>query len=1101
MRSYLAIIFLSLCLCLGATAAGAQSAKADELLAEINKLETTTVIPGSEKDAFLAQLSAAKSVLTAAQDRMSQIAEFTETAANADTILDDLAQQKTAANIPEALPLETDSPDTIRSRLSVLEAERFSLSSKLSQLQTRQTSLSKRAALIADELPTAREALSDAQEQTTPKLDAEATLMQRAKKLAEQATLINRRIVVDSLQKELATVPARKPVITARIDMAQTRLARLDQTIDSFRNFLANNRFVRGELFLQQAQVDVSQAASSDQQTQAYAAANLAMAKTLIAIETQSPSIERRTARYRQEAAAVNKSAETVQRVIDTGSLSDEVGGLLRQVRSGLSKIPPLEKVLDENETARVGLELNQVLWQDQLAGLRDEAQIDDAIIPELSTGTDISAGRRFGELTDRRDDLLTALLESARIQTDSLTDQEIALQSLITKTQSVSALLDRRLLWLPTNKRLSGDTVRNLPSGVKWLLSPPSWGAAAAGIAASVLKNPFIALFLFSLPVILFLLRPALKRARTRLAARVGDVSHDQYWVTPGAIGVCVLLALPIPILLSSIGVICAFPDDLSVFTEALSTALLSTAFILLALNIFRVMSQKDGLFVQHFGWPETARADLQKNLTWFVWVQAISAFLFVFATKPGIGSLRYGVGVTAFMASSIGMAFMIWAVLKPRGGVVADVLGRPAKALYIFCPLFVISPLVIGLLPIFGYFDTAVELQSKLFASGLQVLGASIVFGLMTRFYLVAKRRAALRKAIARRATKAAARENEEKMAASGNAAPATPTKPSLEEAKKADKEVFRFLMILAIIYLIVRLWVIWSPIIPALGIADEIILWGHDTSNPLTLSRVLASFVLIVGGLLAAQNVRRFLDVSVFDRMGVETGTRFAVGTIASYVLSGIGVVIGLAHLGLDWSKLQWIVAALGVGLGFGLQEIVANFVSGVIILFERPVRVGDIVTIGSLSGTVSNIQVRATTITDFDNREVLLPNKTIITENVTNWTLRDNVTRLTIEVGVAYGSDVTQVRDLILGIAKSHIDVLPNPPATAFFLSHGESSLDYELRVFVDDPSKRLPVTHDLNVGINQTLKDHDIEIPFPQRDMNMHAPGTINVKLT
>jgi potassium efflux system protein len=196
------------------------------------------------------------------------------------------------------------------------------------------------------------------------------------------------------------------------------------------------------------------------------------------------------------------------------------------------------------------------------------------------------------------------------------------------------------------------------------------------------------------------------------------------------------------------------------------------------------------------------------------------------------------------------------------------------------------------------------------------------------------------------------------------------------------------------------------------------------------------------------------------------------------------------VGFGQLGLDWSKLQWIVAALGVGLGFGLQEIVANFVSGIIILFERPVRVGDTVTIGTLSGTVSNIKIRATTITDFDNREVLLPNKSIITENVTNWTLNDAVTRLVLSIGVAYGSDVEMVRKILFDVLSEHPDVLKTPPPTVFFMAHGDSSLNFELRLFVEAPVKRLPVTHDVNAAINAELNRHGIEIPFPQRDVHI-----------
>ena len=243
-------------------------------------------------------------------------------------------------------------------------------------------------------------------------------------------------------------------------------------------------------------------------------------------------------------------------------------------------------------------------------------------------------------------------------------------------------------------------------------------------------------------------------------------------------------------------------------------------------------------------------------------------------------------------------------------------------------------------------------------------------------------------------------------------------------------------------------------------------------------------------MVGGVVAARNIRGVIEIGFFERFAMDNGARYAIVTILGYVLIGTGVVVGFSLLGIDWSKLQWIVAALGVGLGFGLQEIVANFVSGIIILFERPIRVGDLVTIGDQSGTVTNIAIRATTLTDFDNREVLLPNKSIITENVTNWTLNDAITRVVIKIGVAYGSDVDKVRDLLMQVLTDKEDILTQPAPQVFFLEHGDSSLNFEARVFVERTEHRLPMTHAINTGFNRILAQHNISIPFPQRDLHI-----------
>jgi potassium efflux system protein len=185
-------------------------------------------------------------------------------------------------------------------------------------------------------------------------------------------------------------------------------------------------------------------------------------------------------------------------------------------------------------------------------------------------------------------------------------------------------------------------------------------------------------------------------------------------------------------------------------------------------------------------------------------------------------------------------------------------------------------------------------------------------------------------------------------------------------------------------------------------------------------------------------------------------------------------------------------QWLVAALSVGLGFGLQEIFANLVSGIILLFERPIRVGDTITIGNVSGKVSRIQMRATTIIDWDQKELIVPNKTFITDQIVNWTLSDAITRIVIPVGIAYNSDVELAYRVMLQTAQNTPLVLADPEPSVLLLSFGNSSLDFSIRIFVGDSSHRLPATHDLHIRLERAFREHDIKIPFPQRDVHLHT---------
>jgi potassium efflux system protein len=240
------------------------------------------------------------------------------------------------------------------------------------------------------------------------------------------------------------------------------------------------------------------------------------------------------------------------------------------------------------------------------------------------------------------------------------------------------------------------------------------------------------------------------------------------------------------------------------------------------------------------------------------------------------------------------------------------------------------------------------------------------------------------------------------------------------------------------------------------------------------------------------VVVRNIGALLDIVLLQRLQMQTDATYAVKVIARYAVTLVGVLLAFSLLGIRWNDVQWLVAALGVGLGFGLQEIVANFVSGLIVLAERPIRIGDVVTVGNISGTVSRIHARATVVVDFDNKEVIIPNKAFITERVVNWTLSNQTTRLLVKVGVAYGSDIDLAQRVILAAVRGNRDVLPDPGPSVFFVAFGESTLDFEIRAFVNSLDKRLRVQHEINNEVARVLRENGIELPFPQRDLHIRS---------
>jgi len=215
-----------------------------------------------------------------------------------------------------------------------------------------------------------------------------------------------------------------------------------------------------------------------------------------------------------------------------------------------------------------------------------------------------------------------------------------------------------------------------------------------------------------------------------------------------------------------------------------------------------------------------------------------------------------------------------------------------------------------------------------------------------------------------------------------------------------------------------------------------------------------------------------------------------------TSARYVITIVGIVTVFNVIGVGWSNVQWLVAAVSVGLGFGLQEIFANFVSGLMLLFERPIRIGDTVTIGNITGTVTRIQIRATTITDWDRKELVIPNKEFITGQVVNWTLSDPMQRIVTTVGVAYGSDTDLVEKLLYQVAREEPNVLAEPEPRVYFRGFGESTLDFELRAFISHIDLLVRTKHQLHKAIDQAFRTAGIEIAFPQRDLHVRSlpPG-------
>lgn len=262
------------------------------------------------------------------------------------------------------------------------------------------------------------------------------------------------------------------------------------------------------------------------------------------------------------------------------------------------------------------------------------------------------------------------------------------------------------------------------------------------------------------------------------------------------------------------------------------------------------------------------------------------------------------------------------------------------------------------------------------------------------------------------------------------------------------------------------------------------------GSLRINParIVLAVITLTVLLALTGWIRSRLSRKWLSKTRMER-----GAREATVTITSYAGVAIAIVVALAVTGLEFTNLAIIAGALSVGIGFGLQNVVNNFVSGLILLFERPIKTGDWIVVGDTEGYVKRISIRSTQIQTFDRADVIVPNSDLVSKQVTNWMLHEPRGRIRVPVGVAYGSDTEKVRDILLEIARAHPEVICDasaPLPKVFFLTFGDSALNFELRCHIQNIDERRQVTSDLNFAIDKAFREHGIEIPFPQRDLHV-----------
>ena len=1018
------------------------------------------------------------------------------------------------ATNPASVYASADSVDAAERRLAAAQARVETLTSETAELRAQLKALGDRPAGANAALAAARGELASAEaavavppeSSADPNVKPALAAARQAKAEAWRADVSAR---VEELQQEIASGDARLDLLNARRDLASARQARAEEAVRGWHTRVAQLRLAASASARNQADQLKRQSADESPAVRAAADANAALLKQFAAVTDEVAAAAGKRQAASASARRVAGQFDRAQEKLEVSGMEDQVGDILREERRALANPNAVRREAAETARQASAARLGQMQAEDQLSALSDPAAAATAALAEAPAAPAPEAAAKRQQqvrtLLESRRDLLSRLVDEQARYVGELRNLAIEQTRLADQTEKYATLLDERLLWSRSTTAIGpewiADVVKSSVGLARGLVSPDVPVALWERGKSTLL----LTLFVLLAAAALLAARPRLRKRMSRLNESVGKVFDDSFALTLRALLITAALVAPWPLLWWYLGWLLKGDVYAPEPVRALGAGLQSAGLLILLLQGFRVFCREQGVADVHLRWPEDKRRALAVNAAWLLAV-ALPSSILVPATEFMSDELyRNGLGRLAFLASSVFLAVFAHRLLKFKGGVLE---ARPDLKLggwvwrlrYAWYALGVGGPLALTLLAAVGYYYSALTVESRFFFTIWVIVGATVLHSLAIRWLLVARRKLAVRRAREKREALAAAKAGKQASDASGDATPATVEVPSVDIATVDDqaRELLRVMVFLAIAG---GLWLVWRDLVPALGVLDQISLWtysakgegGVETVVPITLGRL--GLALGVAGLtvVAARNLPGVLEIAVLQRLSLDPGNRYAITSVSLYAIVAVGILTVFNLLGVGWGNVQWLVAALSVGLGFGLQEIVANFVSGVIVLFEQPIRVGDTVTVGSLSGTVSKIRIRATTITDWDNKELIVPNKTFITQELTNWTLSDTTTRLVLQIGVTYDvPDPERVKQILLEVATKHPLVLPQPPAAVFFLAFGDSSLNFELRVFVRETGNRLAVTHALNVAIFRALAEAEIEIPYPQRDLHLRS---------
>ncbi len=515
----------------------------------------------------------------------------------------------------------------------------------------------------------------------------------------------------------------------------------------------------------------------------------------------------------------------------------------------------------------------------------------------------------------------------------------------------------------------------------------------------------------------------------------------------------------------------------------------------------ICATFARPNGLFIAHFGWPRSRVAKAMRYYLMSIGLIVPLIMALIMFDNLNDREFSASLGRLCFLLICGALAVVTLSLKHAGIPLYLDKEGNGDNMVNrLLWNLMLGAPLVAMLAAAVGYLATAQALLARLETSVAIWFLLLVVYHIIRRWMLIQRRRLAFDRARHRRAEILAQRaRGEDEPVHVSSPEGSVETEVSEVDLDAISTQSLRLVRSLLMLIALLSVIVLWSEIHSAFGFLENISLWdvtstvqGVESLEPITLGAVLIAILVLIITTQLVRNLPALLELAILQHLDLTPGTGYAITTITKYLLMLVGGLVGFSMIGIEWSKLQWLVAALGVGLGFGLQEIFANFISGLIILFEKPIRIGDTVTIRDLTGSVTRINTRATTISDWDRKEIIVPNKAFITEQFINWSLSDSVTRVVLTVPAPVDADTEEVTKILIAAAHRCSLVIDTPAPEAFLVDLQQGIQIFELRIFAAEMGHRMPLRHEMHQLILAGFREHGIDMPFPPFQMRLES---------